>query len=171
MAQENPSPDPVSFLEELRSRVASHGPHTCEFNQCPRCGSVEFDVHPYAESLPCGQCGSRYPSQSARHCAFHEAIATKLKEVVQQVRDWYPAEIFGVEGSEGDDLSKLDAKTRAIVQRKCAHMARVVCANILAEFERLTEIEIKTEVEVAEDVLEDEVEEEDDDSGADQSSC
>lgn len=146
---------------QLKRSVASNGPHTCEFNKCPKCGSIEFDVHPFAESLSCSQCGQRYPSQARRNCAFHDAVISKMQEAVQQVRDWYPAEIFGSE-EDPDDLNKLDPKTRALVQRKCVHMARTVCANILAEFERMLEYEL----EFGEDPLEDE----EDDDGSQPSS-
>jgi hypothetical protein len=129
---------------QLKHAVASGGSHVCEFNKCPSCGSIEVDVHPFVESLKCSQCGNRYHSTDRRSCSFRNAIIHKMQEVVQQVKDWYPAEVFG--GSQeldSDDLSKLDPKTRAIVQRKCVHMARVVCSNILAEFDRLTEYELE----------------------------
>lgn len=128
---------------QLKNAVANGGPHACEFNKCPRCGSVEFDVHPFAESLTCSKCSGRYPSTARRGCAFHDAIIRKMQEAVQQVRDWYPADVFGgAEELDSDDLSKLDPKVRALVQRKCVRMARVVCGNILAEFERLLEYEL-----------------------------
>lgn len=131
----------------LKQAVARDGPHVCEINRCPRCGSFEFDVHPFAESLLCSECGQRYPSESRRACAVHEALIDKMREAVQQVRDWYPAELFGgAEEPDTDDLSKLDPETRALIQRKCVRMARTVCANILAEFERLLALEIELEL-------------------------
>jgi len=128
---------------QLKQAVANGGPHACEFNKCPRCGSIEFDVHPFAESLSCSKCGGRYPSTTRRSCAFHDAVIQKMQETVQQVRDWYPPDVFGgAEEPDADDLSKLDPKIRALIQRKCVRMARVVCGNILAEFERLLEYEL-----------------------------
>lgn len=128
--------DPWSRLQRS---VAKYGPHSCEFNVCPKCGSVEFDAHPYEESLNCSKCNQRYQTRGAKRCDFHDKVIDKMRLSVQESMDWYPAAIFGA--GEEDDLSKLSPKVRAIIQRKCSHMARVVCQNILSEFNRLLDDE------------------------------
>jgi hypothetical protein len=141
-------------MERLIAAVHEFGPHAVEVNECPHCGSMEFDVHPFAESMSCGRCGKRYKSQVERGCDFHDTIILKMREAVQQVKDWYPAELFG---KGGDDSSALSPEVQAIVMRKAAHMARVVCDNILAEFERLLEYEVESPA-IEDEPLEDEEE-------------